>query len=198
MAVPRGEGRAVTDRRLGWCWSSLLLSQRQDNWPRINADTRESGAKQEFQRLNHIRDYLPSFAANFFFEQTCQDRFLRMQPVLSFVDYHRSGRIDNTVSNNYITSHWQAVHEDRVVRTRHLLFVDNPLRAILGALLKVTFRRAVKVFRSPAFRIDNIRACKRVINIVGNFNPAACSCRLCLNAGHQAVIELVALGMRND
>src|SRR4030095_6698518 len=82
------------------------------------------------------------------------DRFLHVQSVLSFVDYHGRRRVDHRVSHNYIPTHWQTVHEDRVVSARHLFLVDNPLRSILSTFFDVSLGVSIKLLRTPALGID--------------------------------------------
>jgi len=131
-------------------------------------------------------------------QQASHDCFLHVQPVFRFIDYYRRRRINHAVSNYHVAPHRQTVHEDRIIRARHLLLIDNPLLTVLRAFRNVLFRSSVKLFRTPTLRIDNFGAVKCRIDVPGYLDAAA-GCRGPPgDSFDQLFVELVTRRMGDD
>src|SRR3954468_8780254 len=89
-----------------------------------------------------------------------------MQPILSFINDDGLSRLDDRISDDYIASYGQAVHEDRVVRASHFLFVNNPPLTVLRPFVDVPLRIHVEAFTAPTLCVDHIRAIEGFIYIV--------------------------------
>src|ERR1700741_579168 len=90
------------------------------------------------------------------------------------------------------------MHEDRIVRARHLRFIDDPLAAIFCSCGNVLIGVAVKKLRAPALSVNYVRACKSFVDIICDCETSAgrvCQSRRSL---HQFFVEIVTFGMRDD
>ena len=89
------------------------------------------------------------------------------------------------------------MHEDRAVRSRHLLLVHYPSVSIQRPGGNVFLGRAIEAPAAPALRVNNLDAIKRFLNIVLYRNPASGSRCLPPELLHQLIIQLVSRRMRD-
>ena len=118
-----------------------------------------------------------------------------MQPILSFIDHDRRRRIDHSVSDDHVAPHRQAVHEDRIVRSRHLLLRRRSTCADTARARRCLARCSRKtVFDAPALCIDDFGAVKRLSTslVISTLPPAAAA--LLLMISHQFFIQFIASG----
>src|SRR5688500_4185967 len=82
-----------------------------------------------------------------------------------------------------------------MICSRHLRLVHDPFLAICAAFAEIPVRVTVEMPSAPAFRVHDLDAVKRLINVVGEFDASAAGGSVPFDVRDQGFVQIVTLRM---
>ena len=108
---------------------------------------------------------------------------LHLMSFISLVDHDRICRIDHTVGDDHVATHRKTVHKYRVVRSRHLFLVNDPLLSEPRAMRDIRVGPAVEKTATPAFGVYDIDPIEGRFGVIRKLDTSAIVIRLTLDRG---------------